>query len=80
MTQGIDEKKLENRMIETILLFKLLLTHRNPSFPWYAAPIMLSPRLAIWEAITHITTSGTFIYLQILKKKKKKENKLSTSL
>ena len=32
-------------------------THLNPSFSWSAAPIMLSPRLAIWAASTHIIAS-----------------------
>lgn len=32
-------------------------THRNPSFSWSTAPMMLSPKLAIWEARTHITAS-----------------------
>lgn len=44
---------------------KLLLTHLNPSFSWNAAPITLSPRLAIWEATTHMMASGPFICSEI---------------
>ena len=40
------------------LLFSFYeLTHWNPSLSWSTAPIMLSPRLAIWEASTHMTAS-----------------------
>lgn len=49
-------------------------THWNPSFSWSAAPIMLSPTLATWEAIMHIIASGALICFT--RKIHKKENKL----
>lgn len=47
-------------------------THLKPSLSWKDAPIMLSPRLAIWEASTQTAASGGVICSHKTKKGKKK--------
>lgn len=45
-----------------ILRIRIKLTHPNPSLSWSAAPIRLSPTLAIWAASTHMTASSVLIW------------------
>lgn len=55
-------------------------THLNPSLSWKEAPIMLSPRLAIWEASTHTAASGGVICAQEIKRKRSLNHVMKTSL